>query len=312
MAWRGVRALSQLVRPVRIYEVGPRDGLQNEAPVSTDIKVELISRLAASGLTTIETTSFVSPKWVPQMSDAKEVYRYGFQLRDLHLPVIVPNRRGFDLAESVAMGVGHQVDEVAVLAACSPGFTKKNLNMTLDENLDRLSQLVDYMRARNVRVRGYLSTAIACPYDGWTAPETCRTIAKLLLDMGCYEISLGDTIGVGTPRQIEAMIDAVSQSVPIDRLAIHAHDTYGQGVANVVRAVEMGVRTVDSSVGGLGGCPYAKGASGNVATEDVIYSLHGMGFETGISLSKLVETSRWICDKLGKPLSKVAAALSAP
>ncbi len=292
---------------VKIVEVGPRDGLQNEsAVIPAEVKLELIHRLADTGLQTVEATAFVSPKWVPQMADHDAVLRGIRRKPGVNYPVLTPNIRGYDNA--VAAGAG----EVAVFGAASESFSKRNINCSIDESLERFAPIMDKAKADGVRVRGYVSCVLGCPYEGEIAPATVAHVADTLYRMGCYEISLGDTIGVGTPLKAQRMIDAVAERVPLERLAAHFHDTYGQALANLLAVMQLGVRTLDSSVAGLGGCPYAAGASGNVATEDVVYMLNGMGIRSGVDLDALASTGRWICQHLGKtPASKVAQALAA-
>jgi len=296
-----------LPQRVRIVEVGPRDGLQNEKQiVSTDTKVELIARLGAAGLPAIEATSFVSPKWVPQMGDNAEVMARIARLPGVNYPVLTPNLKGFEAA--LAAGA----KEVAVFGAASESFSQKNINCSIAESLDRFVPVVEAARASGVRVRGYVSCVLGCPYEGEVAPEAVAGVAATLFDMGCYEVSLGDTIGTGTPGKTRRMLDAVARRVPIDKLAGHYHDTYGQALVNIYASLQAGVATFDASVAGLGGCPYAAGASGNVATEDVVYMLDGLGVETGIRLDALVETSAWICERLGRSNgSKVSLARGA-
>ncbi len=292
---------------VRIVEVGPRDGLQNEKQiVPTETKVEFIRRLAATGLKTIEATAFVSPKWIPQMADHAEVMRELPRDISIAYPVLVPNMRGFEAA--VAAGA----TEVAVFAAASETFSQRNINCTIAESLERFAPVLAAARAANVRVRGYVSCALGCPYEGAIAPAKVAEVAAQLIDRGCYEISLGDTIGVGTPNRTNALIASVSARVPVEKLAGHFHDTYCQALANIYAALLAGVRVFDASVSGLGGCPYAPGAAGNVATEDLVYMLNGMGVETGVDLDALIATGVFICDKLGRPTqSRVARARSA-
>ncbi|CAN6639168.1 hypothetical protein TRVA0_017S01552 [Trichomonascus vanleenenianus] len=289
---------------VRIVDVSPRDGLQNEkAMVSTETKLELIDRLTDAGLKTIEVTSFVSPKWVPQMGDAKELYPQvlkKYSGNGVTYPVLTPNLKGLQGALESAKQAGKPLEEVAIFGAASEGFSMKNTNRTIDQGFEAFQQVVDEARKHNTRVRAYLSTVIACPYDGFMDPKRVAELAKRYLDMGCYEVSLGDTIGVGTPSHVEALLEQVFKHIPTEKVAYHAHDTYGQGVANILKAVEMGVRVVDSCVGGLGGCPYAKGATGNVSTEDVVYALHGMGYETGIDMDKLSSIGEWISKELNR------------
>nr|WP_319936651.1 hydroxymethylglutaryl-CoA lyase [Lysobacter selenitireducens] len=291
---------------VRIVEVGPRDGLQNEkAQVATADKIELIDRLSATGLQSIEATSFVSPKWVPQLADAAEVFGGIMRRPGAHYPVLVPNLQGYERARAVG------VDEVAVFTAASEAFNRKNINAGIDESLARFAPVIERARADGVAVRGYVSTVLGCPYQGEVPVADVVRVARELHLMGCYEISLGDTIGVGTPAKARAMLRAVAEAVPMPALAIHFHDTYGQALANILACLEEGVSVVDSAVSGAGGCPYAKGASGNVASEDVVYMLHGLGIETGIDLTALAETGRWLATRLGRETgSKVGRALA--
>ncbi|MCK6386018.1 MAG: hydroxymethylglutaryl-CoA lyase [Zoogloea sp.] len=292
---------------VRIVEMGPRDGLQNEKQiVSTDTKVELVARLGAAGLQAIEAASFVSPRWVPQMGDAAEVMARIERLPGVSYPVLTPNLQGFEAA--LAAGA----TEVAVFGAASESFSRKNINCSIAESLVRFEPVMAAAQAAGVRVRGYVSCVLGCPYEGEISPEAVAGVAATLFEMGCYEVSLGDTIGAGTPGKTRRMLDAVARRVPVGKLAGHYHDTYGQAVANVYASLEAGVACFDSAVAGLGGCPYAPGASGNVATEDVVYMLDGLGIETGISLDALVETAGWISERLGRPpASKVARAVLA-
>jgi len=289
---------------IRIVEVGPRDGLQNEkqlVPAAT--KIALIERLAAAGLKTIEVTSFVSPKWVPQMADASEVLAGLKRAEGVRYPVLVPNEQG--LQRALAAGV----TEIAVFTAASDAFNRKNINASVDESLARLKPVCEQARAAGLKVRGYVSTVLGCPYQGAVPVAKVVRVSEALFHLGCYEISLGDTIGVGTPHAARDMVRAVSSAVPIEQLAVHFHDTYGQALANVYACLEEGVRVADASVAGLGGCPYAKGATGNVATEDLVYMLHGMGLETGVDLDALCDTARWISAELGRePVSHVAKA----
>ncbi|HEY0504543.1 MAG TPA: hydroxymethylglutaryl-CoA lyase [Lysobacter sp.] len=292
---------------VRIVEVGPRDGLQNEkAIVATADKIALIDRLSGTGLRSIEATSFVSPKWVPQLADAAEVFTGIHRAPGVRYPVLVPNEQGYERARAVG------VDEIAVFTAASEAFNRKNINAGIDESLQRFAPVMERARADGVAVRGYVSTVLGCPYQGEVPLADVVRVARALHDMGCYEISLGDTIGVGTPGKARAMLLAVAQEVPINALAVHFHDTYGQALANILACLEEGVAVVDSSVSGTGGCPYARGASGNVATEDVVYMLHGLGVETGVDLAKLADTGRWLAGLLGRETgSKVGKALAA-
>jgi len=300
---------SSLPTSVRIVEVGPRDGLQNEKVlVPTSVKVEFISRLAGAGLTHVEATSFVSPKWVPQMADHKEVMTSITTLPypSVSYPVLVPNIKGLDAA--VECGA----KEVAIFGAASESFSKKNINCSIDESLARFEPVLTSAKEAGVKVRGYVSCVVGCPYEGSIDPKKVAMVAKIMLDMGCYEISLGDTIGVGTPGTIRAMLEEVEKVVPLSKVAVHCHDTYGQALANILTALQMGVGVVDSSTAGLGGCPYAKGASGNVSTEDVVYMLHGMGIQTGTNLDKLVEAGKFISSHLNRDtMSRVGRATQA-
>nr|XP_023657837.1 hydroxymethylglutaryl-CoA lyase, mitochondrial-like isoform X1 [Paramormyrops kingsleyae] len=293
-----------LPEQVKIVEVGPRDGLQNEKTVvPTEVKIELINMLSEAGLPVIEATSFVSPKWVPQMADQEEVMR-GIQRRlGVRYPVLTPNLKGFQ----AALNAG--AEEVAVFGAASELFSKKNINCSVEESLQRFEEVVRAAKAANVTVRGYVSCVLGCPYEGQVSPDKVAQVAKRLYSMGCYEVSLGDTIGVGTPGSMRAMLSAVSSQVPLGALAVHCHDTYGQALANILTALQMGVSVVDSSVAGLGGCPYAQGASGNVATEDVVYMLHGLGIHTGVDLTRVMDAGAFICRSLNRRTnSKVAQA----
>jgi len=289
---------------VRIVEVGPRDGLQNEKTlINSADKIALIERLAATGLGTVEATAFVSPKWVPQMADAAEVYAGIAKRQGVRYPVLVPNLQGYERAR----GVG--VTEIAVFGAASEAFSKANINASIAESLQRFAPVLEAAKHDGVAVRGYVSTVLGCPYQGEVPVAEVVRVAKALFEMGCYEISLGDTIGVGTPRKARAMLDAVAGEVPMAALAVHFHDTYGQAVANVAACLEAGVRVVDAAVSGTGGCPYAKGASGNVATEDIVYLLDGMGLAHGVDLDALITTGRWLSAKLGREsMSKVNRA----
>jgi hydroxymethylglutaryl-CoA lyase len=288
-------------------EVGPRDGLQNEpGQVSTDVKVELIERLAGAGLPAVEATAFVSPKWIPQMADHTEVMERIRRKPGVSYPVLTPNLKGFEAARAAG------ATDVAIFGAASEAFSKKNINCSIAESLERFEPIALESRKSNIRVRGYVSCVLGCPYEGEIKPDKVAEVAGALYDMGCYEVSLGDTIGTGTPGKTKAMIEACARRVPLERLAGHYHDTYGQALANIYASLEMGVATFDASVAGLGGCPYAAGASGNVATEDVIYMLNGLGVRTGVDLDQLVEIGQWICGLLNrKPASKAALAISA-
>jgi len=286
---------------IRIVEVGARDGLQNEkqvVPAAT--KIAFIDRLSATGLATIEVTSFVSPKWVPQLADAEEVFKGITQREGVRYPVLVPNEKG--MARAVATGAR----EISVFAAASESFSQKNINCSVEESLARFEPVMAMAKVEGITVRGYVSCVLGCPYEGAIEPAAVAEVAARLHQMGCYEISLGDTIGVGTPDRARDMLAEVADQVPMERLAVHFHDTYGQALANILACVEEGVHVVDASVAGLGGCPYAQGASGNVATEDVVYMLHGMGMTTGVDLLALVEAGHFICDALGRsPASKL-------
>ena len=281
---------------VRIVEMGPRDGLQNEKQVvGTDTKIELIARLGAAGLRAIEATSFVSPKWVPQMGDNAEVMARIQRLPGVAYPVLTPNLQGFEAA--LAAGA----TEVAVFGAASESFSRRNINCTIAESLARFEPVMDAARTAGVRVRGYVSCVLGCPYEGDIAPEAVADVSAKLFAMGCYEVSLGDTIGVGNPATIARMIEACARHVPIEKLAGHYHDTYGMAIANIHASLQLGMAVFDSSIAGLGGCPYAKGASGNVASEDVVYLLHGLGIETGIDLTKLAAIGDWISHAINRP-----------
>lgn len=290
---------------VRLVEVGPRDGLQNESShIATADKIALIDRLSQTGLRSIEATSFVSPRWVPQLADAADVYA-GIQRKPgVAYPVLVPNQQGYARARDVG------VTEIAVFTAASEAFNRKNINAGIDESLQRFEPVLTQAAADGVKVRGYVSTVLGCPYQGSVPIADVVHVATRLHAMGCYEISLGDTIGVGTPHQASQMLRAVAQEVPMAALAVHFHDTYGQALANILACLEDGVRVVDAAVAGTGGCPYAKGASGNVASEDVVYLLHGMGMATGVDLKALADTGRWLAALLGRQTgSKVGKAL---
>jgi isopropylmalate/homocitrate/citramalate synthase len=292
---------------VKMVEVGPRDGLQNEAmtvPLAT--KVELIDRLSATGLSVIEAGSFVSPKWVPQMADTAEVLSRIQRRPGIRYPVLVPNMKGLEAA--LAAGV----DEIAVFGAASETFSRRNINCSIEESLERFRPVVADARSKGVRVRGYVSCVVDCPYEGPIDPAAVARVGKALYVVGCEELSLGDTIGTGTPRRIQVMIETVAEEIPIGLLAVHCHDTYGQALANIMAALEAGVTIVDSAVSGLGGCPYAAGASGNVASEDVLYMLNGLEIETGVDLKALVETGAFIAAALGRSSgSKAGLALKA-
>ncbi len=289
---------------VRIVEVGPRDGLQNEKTIiAAADKIELINRLSDTGLRSIEATSFVSPKWVPQLADAAEVYA-GIRRRDgVAYPVLVPNLQGYERARAVG------ATEVAVFSAASEAFNRKNINASIDESIERFLPILERAAADGVKVRGYVSTVLGCPYQGEVAVADVVRVARRMHALGCYEVSLGDTIGIGTPGKARAMLRAVAGEVPMAALAVHFHDTRGQALANILACLEEGVAVVDAAISGTGGCPYAPGASGNVASEDVVYMLEGMGIGTGVDLAKLVDTGRWLASRLGRASgSKVTLA----
>ncbi|MEG0010080.1 MAG: hydroxymethylglutaryl-CoA lyase [Aeromonas sp.] len=292
---------------VSLVEMGPRDGLQNEARIlPLAQRLELIAHLAESGLQRIEVGAFVSPKRVPQMADSGALFEALPRRTPVRYGALVPNLQGLQAAISA------RVDEIGLFTACSDGFTRANIGIGVEESLVRFAPLVTEARRLGIRVRGYLSTVIACPYEGQTRPKRVAALAERLLDLGCHEISLGDTIGVGTPGTVAPMLDAVLHEVPAGRLAVHFHDTYGQGLANLLPALERGIRTIDCSVAGLGGCPYAPGASGNVASEEVVYLLHGLGMHTGVDLDKLAATGQWVSEQLGRANgSRVGRALHA-
>lgn len=291
---------------VKIVEVGPRDGLQNEVPVSIEDKVALINNLSQTGLSVIEAGSFVSPKWVPQMAGSADIYAQINKVDGINYPALTPNMKGYEAA--VAAGV----KEVAIFGAASEAFSQKNINCSIAESLQRFEPIMERAEQDGIKVRGYVSCVLGCPYEGAVAVEKVVEVAQKLYEMGCYEISLGDTIGVGTPEKAKLMLASVAQAVPMEKLAVHFHDTYGQAIANIYACLELGVSVIDSAVAGLGGCPYAKGASGNVASEDVVYMLNGLGIEHGVNLQKLAQTGQQICKALGKPgNSKVAAAMLA-
>jgi hydroxymethylglutaryl-CoA lyase len=291
-------------KKIQLVEVGPRDGLQNEKLwVETETKIALIEKLAQAGLTKIEATSFVSPKWIPQMKDAFEVLS-GIERRPgVSYPVLTPNIKGFEKA----MEAG--ATEVAVFGAASEAFSQNNINCSIVESVERFRLIIAAAQKSEIRVRGYISCVLGCPYQGVVPVADVVKLALQMSEMGCYEISLGDTIGIGTPLQAKKMVEAVAEKIPVSKLALHFHDTRGQALANIYACLELGVSIIDSSVAGLGGCPYAHGASGNVATEDVVYMLHGMGIETGVELEKLIEVGRFISEVFGRsPQSKVTLA----
>jgi len=292
---------------VRIVEVGARDGLQNEKTLlPADVKIALIDRLSSTGLKTIEATSFVSPKWVPQLADAAEVFAGIRKVPGVSYPVLVPNLQGYQRAREVG------ANEIAVFTAASEAFSRKNTNASIDESIERFIPVIEQAQSDEVKVRGYVSTVLGCPYQGEVPVGDVVRVTRRLYELGCHEISLGDTIGVGTPAKARAMLHAVAQEVPMAALAVHFHDTYGQALANILACLEEGARVVDSSVSGTGGCPYAKGATGNVASEDVVYMLHGMGMSTGVDLDLLVATGAWLAGQLHKDTaSRVTRARTA-
>ncbi|WP_076408254.1 hydroxymethylglutaryl-CoA lyase [Shewanella sp. UCD-KL12] len=295
----------KMPKQVSIFEVGARDGLQNEKPVTTQDKIALIEDLAKAGLQRIEAASFVSPKWVPQMADSGDVLRNIHRQTDVIYSALTPNMKGLELA------LDANADEVAIFGAASESFSQRNINCSIEESIARFEPLMERALAENIRVRGYVSCVLGCPYEGEIKVSEVARVSEILYKMGCYEISLGDTIGVGTPANARRMVEAVSQKVPVEKLALHFHDTYGQALANILACLETGVSVIDSSVAGLGGCPYAKGASGNLATEDLVYMLRGLGIETGIDLNLLAQAGNNISQALGRETgSKVARAIS--
>lgn len=290
---------------VKIVEVGPRDGLQNEkTAIPTQVKIELIRRLADAGLMVIEATSFVSPKWVPQLADAKEVMGTVQSLSGAQFPVLTLNLKGFEAA--LACGA----KEIALVVSASESFSRKNMNCSIEDSLKRYREIMGAAQKLSIPARGYVSCVVACPDEGPISPSSVASLAKKLLDMGCYEVSLGDTIGVGTPGSVLPMLEAVMEVLPLESIAVHFHDTYGQALANILLALQMGIKVVDSSVAGLGGCPYAKGATGNVATEDVLYMLNGLGVQTNVDMMKVIAAGEYVCQYLGRQNdSKAAVAL---
>ena len=290
---------------VSIFEVGARDGLQNELPVTTQDKIALVEALGRAGVKRIEAASFVSPKWVPQMADSGDVLRNISRQDGVTYSALTPNLKGLELALDAG------ADEVAIFGAASQSFSQRNINCSIEESIERFAPVMERAIAANIPVRGYVSCVLGCPYEGDIAISEVARVSEILYKMGCYEISLGDTIGVGTPANARRMVEAVSQKVPVDKLALHFHDTYGQALANILACLETGVSVIDSSVAGLGGCPYAKGASGNLATEDLVYMLNGLDIETGIDLPLLAKAGNTISQALGKSTgSKVARAIS--
>ncbi len=296
----------ELPSRVKMVEVGARDGLQNEKDaVPAEVKIALIDQLSAAGLPVIEAGAFVSPRWVPQMADSAAVLAGIARRPGVSYPVLVPNMKGFEAARRAG------AREIAVFGAASEAFTQRNINCSISESIARFAPVAEAARAAGMAVRGYVSCVLGCPYEGEIAPAAVADVAARLVTLGCVEISLGDTIGVGTPARAQAMVETVAERVPLERLAVHFHDTYGQALANILACLERGVAIIDSSVAGLGGCPYAKGASGNVASEDVLYMLNGLGIETGVDLARLAEAGRMICQHLGRPpASNVARALA--
>jgi hydroxymethylglutaryl-CoA lyase len=294
-------------RRVTLVEVGPRDGLQNESqPLAAAIKIELIDRLAEAGLPVIEAGAFVSARWVPQMADSEQVLAGITRRPGVRYPVLAPNLQGFESARAAG------ADEIAVFTAASESFCRRNINCSIEGSFERFAPVLAAARAAGIPVRGYVSCVLGCPYEGAVAPAAVVTVARRLLEMGCGEISLGDTIGTGTADAARALVERVADSVPRARLAVHFHDTWGQALANIHACLEAGIAIVDSAVAGLGGCPYARGASGNVATEDVLYMLNGMGIETGAELARVAAAGQWISDQLGRPNgSKAGRALLA-
>ena len=290
---------------VKIVEVGPRDGLQNEAvTVPAEIKVQLVEKLADAGLPVIEAGAFVSPKWVPQMATSAEVYRQISKRDGVSYPMLVPNLKGLELAHAAG------VREVALFAATTESFSQKNTNCSIAESIERFNAVIDEALRLDIRVRGYISCVLGCPYEGEVSADVVLMLAEKMFARGCYEVSLGDTIGVGTAGQAQALVERLARELPVESLAAHFHDTYGQALANLHAVMQAGIRVIDSSVAGLGGCPYARGATGNVATEDVVYMLQGMGIDTGVDMQRLLDAGRFISDFLGRePVSRAATAL---
>ena len=295
-----------LPQEVSIVEVGPRDGLQNEAdPIEVGTRVELIGALGAAGLRVIEAGSFVNPKWIPQMASSESVFEQIERLPGVRYTALTPNMQGYERA--IAAGA----DEIAVFAAASEAFSQKNINCSIAESLQRFEPVTEAARAAGIPVRGYVSCVLGCPYEGQISPTSTLEVSRALLDMGCYEISLGDTIGTGTAGSMNSLLDCLLEEISAEHLAVHCHDTYGQALANILIALQRGIATVDSSVAGLGGCPYARGATGNVATEDVVYLLNGLGIESGVDLDKLVSAGNMISRHLGREnQSRAARALT--
>ena len=295
--------MSAFANKVRIVEVGARDGLQNEKTVSTEDKVTLINALAAAGLKDIEAGAFVSPKWVPRMADSSGVIS-ALDLPEINLSALTPNLKGAQAAHAVG------IKEFAIFTAASEAFCQKNINCSIAQSIDRFSEVMTFAKANNIRVRGYVSCVLGCPYEGDVDPQVVLNVAQKLLALGCYEVSLGDTIGVGTAGKVTELLTLLLKHIDKSKLAVHFHDTYGQALTNIYAALSLGISTVDAAVAGLGGCPYAKGASGNVATEDVVYLLQGLGIEHGIDLKRLAQAGWQITNALNKqPVSKVSVAL---
>ena len=295
-----------VVKSVKLVEVSPRDGLQNEAhSIPTAVKIDFIQQLADTGLSVIEATSFVSPQWIPQLADARDVMKGIKKKPGVKYPVLVPNAKG--LENALAVGA----TDIAVFTTPSEQFSQKNTGCSVAESMQRIREVIQLAKQHHLQVRAYLSCVLGCPYEGEISPEKVATLARELFALGCFEISLGDTIGVGTPLKTKRLLEVVSQVVPMQHLAVHFHDTFGQALANIYVALQCGIGVIDSSVAGLGGCPYATGASGNVATEDVLYMLQGMNIETGVNLEKLIKVGRFITEQLGtKMQSKVNQAFS--
>lgn len=299
---KNLRGLSDFVK---IVEVGPRDGLQNEKKIlSTSVKVELINKLSETGLGTIETTSFVSPKWIPQMADSTKVFKNINKKLNINYPVLVPNLKGLETA--IALGV----KEIAIFGSASETFSQKNINCSIDESINRFEQVIIEGKKNDLKIRGYISCIAGCPYEGDIKSSIVAKISDKMLNLGCYEISLGDTIGIGTPKKIKNILNEIKNQ-DLKKFALHCHNTYGQAIGNIYSSLDIGIRIFDSSVGGLGGCPYAAGASGNISTEDLIYLLHGEGLNTGINLDKIIEIGQWISNKIGREnQSKVGVAIT--
>ncbi|MCH9769704.1 MAG: hydroxymethylglutaryl-CoA lyase [Gammaproteobacteria bacterium] len=296
-----------LPKQVTLVEVGPRDGLQNEAStIPTKTKIEFINQLSQSGLKVIEATSFVSPKWVPQMADHSKVMQGIERINGVRYPVLIPNQKGFEAALETG------IKDIAVFAAASQSFSQKNTNCSIKESLARLKTVIELAKKNKINVRGYVSCILGCPYEGEVDINAVVDVSQTLFEMGCYEISLGDTIGAGTPAKTKQLITAITKKIPLENLAVHFHNTYGQALANIYASLECGINTIDASIAGLGGCPYARGASGNVATEDVLYMLNGLGIQTGVDLNRLIEIDQFIMQKLKRPTrSNVAEAMLA-